>query len=192
MDIIVLIEVLNKTKPSIYFGGFISKVHNMKSILIKTLLIINLFFIYSCKTQTTNDYIIFYNDVVPKLNLLVPNKTQYYGQNFSSFNNELINKNVNIVLLNYDTKVDNDTKYYILRLYFTNINMWDIASDNSFQLPAISITFENEIPKQIENLAKQNNMKWNATIAQFFSNMKIESIRFIGLNGYNSTDNSLK
>jgi len=35
-------------------------------------------------------------------------------------------------------------------------------------------------------------MQWNSTISQFFSNMKIEKIEFIGLNGYNSTDNSLK
>jgi len=192
MDIIVLIEVLNKTKPSIYFGGFISKVHNMKSILIKTLLIINLFFIYSCKTQTTNDYIIFYNDVVPKLNLLVPNKTQYYGQNFSNLHNELLNKNIDIITLDYDTRVDEETKYYVLTLFFADLNLWNVAINNSYQLPAISITFENEIPKQIENLAKQNNMQWNPTISQFFASMKIESIRFIGLNGYNSTDNSLK
>jgi len=164
----------------------------MKSIFLKTILIINLFFIYNCKAQTTNDYINFYNDVVPKLNTIVPIKTQFYGQNFSSFYNELQNKNINIILLNYDTKTDIGTRYYILRLFFTNIGMWNIAIDNSFQLPSISITFENEIPKQIEQIATQNNMKWNPTLAQFFSNMKIESIRFIGLNGYNSTDNSLK
>lgn len=50
--------------------------------------------------------------------------------------------------------------------------MWNIALENSFRLPAISITFENEIPKQIENLAKLNDMKWNFAIAQFFANMK--------------------
>lgn len=164
----------------------------MKSILIKTLLVINLFCMYNCKAQTTNDYIIDYNDVVPKLNLLVPNKTQYYGQNFSNFYSELLNKNINVVILNYDSKIDTSDKYYVVNLFFIDLNMWKIASNNSFQLPAISITFENEIPKQIENLAKQNDMKWNSSIAQFFSNMKIEKIEFIGLNGYNSTDNSLK
>ncbi|WP_439480783.1 hypothetical protein [Chryseobacterium aquaticum] len=164
----------------------------MKSILIKTLLIINLFFVYSCKAQTTNDYIINYNDVVPKLNLLVPNKTQYYGQNFSNFYNELLNKNINAVILTYDSKIDTSEKYYVLNLFFIDLNMWNVALDNSFQLPAISITFENQIPSQIRNMVKQADSKWNANFVQFFSNMKIEKIEFIGLNGYNSTDNSLK
>ncbi|KNB62478.1 hypothetical protein [Chryseobacterium sp. Hurlbut01] len=164
----------------------------MKSILIKTLLIINLFFVYNCKAQTTTDYITFYNDVVPKLNTIVPNKAQYYGQNFSNLNNELLNKNIYVITLDYDSRVDEEKKYYVLTLFFADLNLWNVAIKNSFQLPAISITFESEIPKQIENLAKQNNMQWNSTISQFFANMKIESIRFIGLNGYNSTDNSLK
>lgn len=164
----------------------------MKSILIKTLLIINLFFVYNCKAQTTTDYITFYNDVVPKLNTIVPNKAQYYGQNFSNLNNELLNKNIDIITLDYDSRVDEEKKYYVLTLFFADLNLWNVAIKNSFQLPAISITFESEIPKQIENLAKQNNMQWNSTISQFFDNMKIESIRFVGLNGYNSTDNSLK
>jgi hypothetical protein len=148
--------------------------------------------VYNCKAQTTTDYITFYNDVVPKLNTIVPNKAQYYGQNFSNLNNELLNKNIYVITLDYDSRVDEEKKYYVLTLFFADLNLWNVAIKNSFQLPAISITFESEIPKQIENLAKQNNMQWNSTISQFFANMKIESIRFIGLNGYNSTDNSLK
>ena len=66
----------------------------MKTIFLKLLLIINLLFIFSCKAQTTTDYINFYNDVVPKLNTIIPNKTQFYGQNFSNFYNELLSKNV--------------------------------------------------------------------------------------------------
>ncbi|WP_332452437.1 hypothetical protein [Chryseobacterium aquaticum] len=165
----------------------------MKSILLKSLLIINFLFIYNCRAQTTtNDYITFYNDVVPKLNSIVPTKTQFYGQNFSNFSNELQNKNIDVVLLTYDTKTAPGIKYYVLNLFFTNHVMWSIANDNDYQLPAISITFENEIPSQIEQLTIQNQGKWNSNLAQFFSNMKIESIRFIGLNGYNSQDNSLK
>src|SRR5438128_934319 len=126
----------------------------MKSILLKTLLIINLFFIYNCKAQTitTNDYIAFYNDVVPKLNSIVPIKTQFYGQNFSNFYNELQNKNIDIVLFDYDTKTDPGTKYHILRLFFSDNNMWSIASENSFRFPKVVVTYKNEIPQQIETL----------------------------------------
>ena len=166
----------------------------MKSILLKTLIIINFLLLYNCKSQTiaTNDYIAFYNDIVPKLNSLVPTKSQFYGQNFSNFSNELQNKNIDIISLNYDTKINPGTKYYVLNLFLTNMKMWSIASDTDYQLPCISITFENEIPKQIETLAEQNNMQWTYNIQQFFANMKIEKIEFIGLNGYDSTDNSLK
>ncbi|GAA5097715.1 hypothetical protein GCM10023210_33030 [Chryseobacterium ginsengisoli] len=166
----------------------------MKSLVLKVSLIINLLFIYNCKAQTatTSDYIAFYNDIAPKLNSIVPNKTQFYGQNFSNFYNELQNKNIDIISLNYDTKINPGTKYYILNLFLTNMKMWSIASDNDYQLLCISITFENKIPKQIETLAEQNNMQWTYNIQQFFANMKIEKIEFIGLNGYDSTDNSLK
>ena len=164
----------------------------MKSIFIKTLLVINLFCMYNCKAQTTTDYINFYNDVVPKLNLLVPNKTQYYGQNFSNFYNELQNKNINVVMLNYDSKTDTSEKYYTLRLFFSDINMWDVASDNLYRFPILDITFENQIPSQIMNMVKQADSKWNANFVQFFSNMKIEKIEFIGMHGYNSQDRSLK
>jgi hypothetical protein len=162
--------------------------------LLKAVFLLNILFLFNCKSQTiaTNDYIAFYNDIVPKLNSLVPTKSQFYGQNFSNFSNELQNKNIDIISLNYDTKINPGTKYYVLNLFLTNMKMWSIASDNDYQLPCISITFENEIPKQIETLAEQNNMQWTYNIQQFFANMKIEKIEFIGLNGYDSTDNSLK
>jgi len=164
----------------------------MEKIFVKTLLMINLFFIYSCKAQTTNDYITFYNDVTPKLNTMVSNKTQFYGQNFSNFYNELQSKNINVLMFDYDTKKENEKQYFIVRLYFSNTDIWSLASLNSFRYPWISITFENEIPKQIENIAKQNDMKWTPIIEQYFSNMKIEQIKFISINGYNSSDRSVK
>lgn len=163
----------------------------MKNIFLKTLLLINLFFIYNCKAQTANDYINFYNDVVPKLNSIVPNKTEFYGQNFSTFYNELLSKNIHVVKLGYGYKEEPASKYYVLRLFFEDNDMWAFATkdkDNLLQYPWISITFENEIPSQIKDMVLQNQGQWNNTFMQFFSNMKIEKIKFIGVNGYNSTD----
>ncbi|WP_344827684.1 hypothetical protein [Chryseobacterium ginsenosidimutans] len=164
----------------------------MKIKLFKTLFIMSLLFIYNCKAQTTNDYITFYNNVVPKLNTIVPNKTQFYGQNFSNFYNELLNKQLNVVNFSCDTKIDPSSKYYVLRLFFEDSDLWSVATDNPFQYPWISITFENEIPNQIKNMILQNHGEWDNTFVQFFSNMKIEKIKFIGINGYNSTDWSEK
>ena len=162
----------------------------MKSIFLKILFIIGIFFMHNSRAQSfsVDDYIIFYNDVVPKLNTVASNKTQYYGQNFGAFYNELLNKNINIVNLGYGSKTDTGIKYYKLRLFFCDSNMDKPALDNKFQIPWITITFQDEIPPQIKNMVLQYHGEWNSTFVQFFSNMKIEQIDFIGVNGYNSND----
>lgn len=162
----------------------------MKSILFKIILTINILFIYNCKAQTTDDYINFYNTITPKLKLIVPNKTQFYSQPFSNFYNELQSKNINITMISYDSKMYGENKYYILHLYFCNRNMLGIASDNSFVYPWIVVLFKNEIPIEIKNMVKQYHGEWNSTFAQFFSDMEIESIEFIGVKGYNVKDYS--
>jgi hypothetical protein len=144
------------------------------------------------QSLSINDYITFYNEVVPKLNTITTNKTQFYGQEFSKFNTELINKNINIVNLGYGSKTDTGIKNYILRLYFCDANMDKPALDNSYQIPMISITFEDEIPPQVKSMVQQYHGEWNNAFVQFFSNMKIEKIKFIGLNGYNNYDRSPK
>ncbi|WP_045496416.1 hypothetical protein [Chryseobacterium sp. StRB126] len=166
----------------------------MKSIFLKSTLVISVFFMHNNKAQSLsiNDYIKFYNEVVPKLNTITTNKTQFYGQEFSKFNTELINKNINIVSLGYGSKTDIGIKNYILRLYFCDSNMDKPALDNRYQIPVISITFEDEIPPQIKSMVQQYHGEWNNAFVQFFSNMKIEKIKFIGLNGYNNYDRSPK
>ncbi|MEJ5106539.1 hypothetical protein [Chryseobacterium sp. MYb328] len=164
----------------------------MKSIFLRSLLFISICFIHTYKAQSVNDYITFYNGVVPKLNTIASNKTQFYGQNFSQFHNELLSKNINIIGLSYDSKTDTGIKYYILRLFFCDSNMDKPALDNKYQIPWITITFQDEIPPQIKSMVLQHHGMWNNSFAQFFSNMKIEKIKFVGVNGYNSKDWSAK
>ncbi|WP_419868303.1 hypothetical protein [Chryseobacterium sp. CT-SW4] len=164
----------------------------MKKILItKTILLLSLFFItcYS-KAQTASDYIIHYNDVVPKLNSIIPNKTQYYGNPFSNFYNELQNKNIIVKGWIYDPKIVPSTKYYVLKMIFSDMKMFGLAHRNAFQYPLVVVTFEDEIPSQVVNLMDQYHAVWNPTVAQFFSNLKIEKIEFIGVKGYNVEDYS--
>lgn len=163
----------------------------MKTIL-KTIAIIITFISYTCKAQTVNDYTTFYNEVVPKLNVVAINKTQFYGQNFSNFYDELLSKNINVISLSYDHKTDPSSKYYTLRLFFEDSDLWSVATDNQFQYPWVSITFENEIPSQIKSMVLQNEGQWDNTFVQFFANMKIEKIKFVGVNGYNNSDRTTK
>lgn len=167
---------------------------NMKSIVLKGLFVISIFFIPSCKAQTfsVNDYITFYNEIVPRLNTIASNKAQFYGQNFSKFNTEIHNKNINIVSLGYGSKTDTGIKNYILRLYFCDSNMDKPALDNRYQIPVVWITFKDEIPPQIKSMVQQCYGEWNNTFVEFFSNMKVEKIEFVGLDGYNSYNRSVK
>jgi len=160
----------------------------MKNIFLKIALLINVFLISNCNAQTVSDYTTFYNDIVPKLNTIAVNKTQFYGQNFSNLYGELLNKNISIVKLSCGSKGDPNSQFFVLDLFFEDSGMWSVATDNTFQYPWISITFENEIPSQVKNLVLQNQGQWNNTFVQFFSNMKIEKIMFVGVNGYNSTN----
>lgn len=160
----------------------------MKTLFFKIIFILNLFFIYNCKAQTTNDYITFYNDVAPKLNSIIPNKTQFYGQPFSNFYSELQNKNITVVMFGCVPKSSSEVKYYRLYLYFCDASMLSIASDNSFRYPWIVVTFENEIPPQIKDMIVQYHGVWNPIFEQFFSTMKIEKMQFIGVKGYNVKD----
>lgn len=162
----------------------------MKSTIFKTIFLINILFTLSCKSQSVNDYIDHYNEVVPKLNLLIPSKTQFYGQNFTNFNSEMLNKNISPELWLCGNKISESNKYYVLTLTFCSVNMLNISLDNSFQYPSVIITFENEIPPQVKNLISETHGEWTYNVQQFFSNMKIEKIEFTGVKGYDSDDYS--
>ncbi|WP_419868305.1 hypothetical protein [Chryseobacterium sp. CT-SW4] len=161
-----------------------------KLLIIKVLFLSSLLSINYNKAQTTTDYINFYNDVTPKLNSIIPNKTQYYEKPFSNFYSELQNKNISVKGWIFDTKIVPSTKYYKLTLFFCDMSMLRVARENSFQHPWVTLTFEDEIPNQVVSLMEQNHAVWNPTVAQFFSNLKIEKIEFIGVKGYNVEDYS--
>ena len=163
----------------------------MKKILLRTILALNLLFIFNCKSQTTLDeYITFYNGVSSKLNLIVPNKSQFINQNFSSFYNELKSKKITVITLGTGNKEANSPKDYILRLYFSGDSTF--ALDNKYQYPVVWITFQTEIPKEVNTVIRSYYGDWNENIAQLFSTMKIEKIEFVGINGYNNPDRSIK
>lgn len=146
----------------------------MRALFLKTLFILSIFFVHHYEAQSVNDYITFYNGIVPKINTITSHKTEFYQQNFSKLNAELENKNIKIISLGYGSKTDTGIKNYILRLYFCDSNMDKPALDNKFQIPVISITFENEILPQIKSILQQYHGEWNNAFVQFFSNMKIE------------------
>ena len=129
----------------------------MKKILFKTIFISVLIFVCSCNAQrvTQQQYINFYNEVTPKLNQIVPIKTQFYNQNFSNFLTELINNNVNVLGLSVVNAVEHSKHNYTLVLYFSDDRIHSYGVDKQFQYPTVWITFLNEIPIQANNMILQ-------------------------------------
>lgn len=164
----------------------------MKSIFIKLTFSLTLILSINCKSQTVLDYVNFYNEITPKLNVLADNKSQYIGQNFSLFNNAIYNNNISIISIGYHSKVASSKRYYILALEFCNDDLFFIGLDNEYQVPVVYVTFENEIPSSIKSMVLQYKGEWNSAFEQFFANMKIEKIKFTGVNGYYSNNRTPK
>jgi hypothetical protein len=113
-------------------------------------------------------------------------KTQFYGQNFSTFYSIILNNNLTIVSIGVGPKMANSRQDYVLTLKFASHAMINYGIDRGYQHPKIRITFTNAMPAEISDLLLQYKGYWNTTYQQFFSNMVIESIAFGGTNGYNS------
>ncbi|WP_187477882.1 hypothetical protein [Amniculibacterium sp. G2-70] len=146
----------------------------------------------SVKAQTVNDYINFYNTISPKLNAVASVKSNYIHQDFSLFLNKLNTENITIDWVSYYPRNSSTEKIYTIRLSFSNIDLSQAGLQQRYQLPVIWITFENEVPQSLVNMVLQYQGKWNLQFEQFFKNMKIEKIKFIGINGYNNPDRTPK
>lgn len=164
----------------------------MKAILVKILFLFCLNINCNAQEITELKYTNFYNSITPKLNQLVPNKTQFYGQNFLKFYNEILSKRITVQRISTDGKIANSKLHYVLTLHFCDYNINSFAADKAYQYPVVRITFKNQIPDSTTNLIIQNQAYWNSTLLNEFSNMLLESIEFGGINGYNNNDRTIK
>lgn len=151
-----------------------------------------LFFTMGCSAQTINDYISHYNNLAPKLNVLAANKAQFMGQNFSVFSSALQNSNLQILNMSCHSTNGYGKKYFTLQLTLLEDNILSIGLEQQYQVPTIYVTFQNEIPQTIKSMVLQYHGVWNSQFENFFANMKIESIEFTGINGYNNPDRTPK
>ena len=156
------------------------------------LIFISLFAFSAVKAQTVNDYINFYNTISPKLNAVAAVKSNYIHQDFSLFLNKLNTENIMINRVSYYPRNSSTEKIYIISLSFSNIDLNQAGLQNKYQLPVIWVTFENEVPQSFVSMVLQYQGKWNLQFEQFFANMKIEKIKFIGINGYDNPDRTPK
>lgn len=167
----------------------------MKRHFLKIILFFVLMFTgFSQAQQTTAEYISFYNVLTPKLNSIVPYKTNFYHQNFSEFYNELTAKHIDIVTIGVherDGVARNELNRLVL--YFCDGVTYRWALDNNYQIPIVWITFEELFPPtEIKDLAVLHHLYWHQDFLDFFANRKIEKIEFVDINGYNSSDTTIK
>jgi len=132
--------------------------------------------------MTLAEYPAFYNSTIQKLNVIIPNKTNYYGQPLSLFLNAL-NQN-NVVIKSYDPGPFNNKL-----LSFRFIWNWDVSRqrmDNGYAEPIIYIFFQQSYNyHQISTMMSTDGYHsyWNPQAENFFKNLIIEKIEFWYVNG---------
>lgn len=164
----------------------------MKKLIIAICVLSFVIFNISCRAQTISDYITAYNNVTPQLNFVAANKYQFMGQNFSVFSSALQNSNLQILNMSCHSTNGYGKKYFTLQLTLLEDNILSIGLEQQYQVPTIYVTFQNEIPQTIKSMVLQYHGVWNSRFENFFANMKIESIEFTGINGYNNPDRTPK
>ena len=148
----------------------------------------------SCKAQmveTINitDYPAYYNQTINKLNIIIPNKTNFYGQPFSDF---LLAFSQNTITIKayYPHPYDNKK----IRLMFLNdaentANIWR----NNYVTPHIEITFQQPYNfQQASSILNQYHWFWNSAAENFYKDLIIEKIEFWYVRGLTDKSNNPK
>lgn len=161
----------------------------------KTKIIITLSFFYLSLSKaqvpdepmTISEYPAFYAQTVNKLNNIIPNKTNYYGQPLSAFLN-VLNQN-NIIVKKYNPAPFNNK---LLELsFFWNMDVRIAATNNNYAQPHIAIYFQQPFNYQLATTMMSTNgyhSYWNPQAENFFNDLIIDKIEFWYVRGL--TDNS--
>lgn len=155
----------------------------MKTKILTTLMITTLFIF--CRSQTVEpisltNYPNFYNQTIGRLNIVIPNKTNYYGQPLSVFLQALSQNNLNIKA--YDPAPFHDN---LLELMFINdsesiTNIWQ----NNYVEPQIKVTFQQPYDfQQSQTILNQYHWFWNTTSENFYKNLIVKKIEFYYVSG---------
>jgi len=158
--------------------------------LFKILSVVLITLFQNCKSQDNQRYINQYEDSVSKLQQLAKEKDKFYGMNFSIFMDEMEKKKVKIIDYGYSGKTASSPIIYVIRLWFTDHDLTEVSQKNKYQLPIVTITFQEEIPYEFRALTVKYEGRLSEEVKTFLSNRKIEKIDFYGINGLTSTDRS--
>ncbi len=132
--------------------------------------------------MTLAEYPAFYNSTVQKLNVIIPNKTNYYGQPLSVFLNALSQNS--IVIKSYDPGPYNNKllSFSFIWNHDTLVNAWR----NNYIDPIVRVYFQQPYNyEQISTMMSTNGYHsyWNPQAENFFKNLIIDKIEFWYVNG---------
>jgi len=133
------------------------------------------------------EYLNFYTQTVNKLNNVILNKANYYGQPLSVFLQDL-NQN-NIIIKNYDPGPYSN-KHLKLSFIWDLDTVINIGKNNNYVEPFISISFKEPFIYQQAKTIMNNGYHsyWNPQAENFFKNLIIDKIEFWYVRGL--TDNT--
>lgn len=131
---------------------------------------------------TLAEYPSFYNSTVQKLNIIIPQKSNYYGQPLSLFLNAL-NQN-NLVIKSYDPGPFNNKmlSFGFIWNHDTKVSAWK----NNYADIMIRVYFQQPYNyQQISTMMSTDGYYsyWNPQAENFFKNLIIEKIEFWYVNG---------
>lgn len=141
--------------------------------------------------MTIGEYPAFYTQTINKLNNIIPNKTNYYGQPLSVFL-QALNQN-NIIIKEYEPAPFDGAK--LLRLSFIwNSEIRTGRYDNNYVEPYIKIYFQQRFNFQEATVILNNSYHshWNTVAENFYKNLIIEKIEFWYVRGLHDMSNNPK
>ncbi|WP_294224883.1 hypothetical protein [uncultured Chryseobacterium sp.] len=142
--------------------------------------------------MTIGEYPAFYTQTINKLNNIIPNKTNYYGQPLSVFL-QALNQN-NIIVKKYEPAPFDGAK--LLQLSFLwNMDVRIAATNNNYAEPYINIYFQQPFNFQDATVILNNNnyyAHWNSAAENFYKNLIIEKIEFWYVRGLTDKSNNPK
>ena len=148
----------------------------------KLTILLGFFYFHSFTAQipdepmTIAEYPAFYTETINKLNNIIPNKTNYYGQPLSVFLQALDQSNV--IVKKYNPAPFNNK---LLELsFFWNMDVRIAATNNDYAQPYIAVYFQQPFNYQQATVIFNNyyHSYWNSDAENFYKNLIIEKIEF--------------
>ncbi len=141
--------------------------------------------------MTIGEYPAFYTQAINKLNNIIPNKTNYYGQLLSVFL-QALNQN-NIIVKEYEPAPFGSAKL-LHSSFLWNSEIRTGRYNNNYVEPYINIYFQQPFNFQDATVILNNNYyaHWNSAAENFYKNLIIEKIEFWYVRGLTNKSSNPK